>query len=49
MLIWKQGFGKEKPVGTAKWDRDRDRRDQGLGNAQKQILWQRSGLGFQWA
>lgn len=47
MLIWKQEFGKEKPVGTAQWDRDRDRREQGLGNARKQILWQRRGLGFQ--
>lgn len=47
MLIWKQRFGKEKPVGAAKWDGDRDRREQGLGNAQKQTLWQRGGLGFQ--
>lgn len=47
MLIWKQEFGKEKPVGMAQWDRDRDRREQGLGNARKQILWQRRGLGFQ--
>lgn len=46
MLIWKQRFGKEKPVGAAKWDGDRDRREQGLGNAQKQTLWQRGGLGF---
>lgn len=49
MVLWKQEFGKEKPVGTAQGDRDRDRnwRENGLGSVWKQIIWQRRGLGFQ--